>query len=348
MAALTSNVPRLLELLESMPENFPSFFLVHVVDLLYYAGRLSEPRIRERHLMAYAEHLAEVDLQGFALSYLRAGSSSESKELLKSYADGYCAAAVADEAKLWKALTELEELGLQDLGRKHCWSRAHDLKEKEDFLSSICWACWAVVGLGPETGASELSELCDAMAAEDMTRLLTALAPFNLEESFDDCPSPGLLAALAPPEAPPLPTLPASARLYFYIQRLGFRVSGMVVGRYAHCHALHRARRPVALWAPVLVKLWQPQFFRRSSAPRLSHGFAPAPVQLHVLKARAYVCGLKWLQEELAWALDEDPCPFEPEEVLALMRITHVAPRRIYSLRIKPRPPKAGSVVQRS
>ena len=52
--------------------------------------------------------------------------------------------------------------------------------------------------------------------------LLTALAPANLDESFDDCPSPALLAALAPPAAPrPLPTLPASARLYFYIQPLG-------------------------------------------------------------------------------------------------------------------------------
>ena len=30
-------------------------------------------------------------------------------------------------------------------------------------------------------------------------------------------------------------------------------------------------------------------------------------------------------QEELATALDEDPCPFEAEEVLALMRIANVA-----------------------
>lgn len=29
-------------------------------------------------------------------------------------------------------------------------------------------------------------------------------------------------------------------------------------------------------------------------------------------------------QEELAAALDEDPCPFEAEEVLALMRVAHV------------------------
>jgi hypothetical protein len=30
-------------------------------------------------------------------------------------------------------------------------------------------------------------------------------------------------------------------------------------------------------------------------------------------------------QEELATALDEDPCPFEAEEVLALMKIANVA-----------------------
>ena len=31
-------------------------------------------------------------------------------------------------------------------------------------------------------------------------------------------------------------------------------------------------------------------------------------------------------QEELAEVLEEDPSPFEPEEVLALMRIAHLAP----------------------
>lgn len=93
---------------------------------------------------------------------------------------------------------------------------------------------------------------------------------------------------MAPPGAPaPLPTLPASARLYFFIQ-------------YARCHALHVAGRPTASWAPVLVKL-------------LSHGFASASVQLQVL------------QEELSGVLEEDPCPFETEEVLVLMRIANVA-----------------------
>ena len=183
MAALTSNVPRLLELLELMPEHFPCFFVVHVVDLLYYAGRLSDSAIRERHLISYAQQLAEQDLKSFALSYLRAGSSSESKELLRSLADAYCGSVVSDSQKLWKALTLLEDLGLQEMGRKHCWQRAFDFKDSKDYLEAISWASWAVVGLGNEKGAGELSELCDAMAAEDMEKLLDALAPVNLEDS---------------------------------------------------------------------------------------------------------------------------------------------------------------------
>ena len=31
-------------------------------------------------------------------------------------------------------------------------------------------------------------------------------------------------------------------------------------------------------------------------------------------------------EEELSGVLEEDPCPFETEEVLALMRIANVAP----------------------
>lgn len=306
MAALTSNVPRLLELLSSMPENFPQFFLVHLVDLLYYAGRLpvssetpdGQLPIRDKHLMAYAEDLCRGKplLWGYALNYLRAGGSTATGHFLETMADKYCASAVEDEQLLWKALNLLEELEMSELGRQHCWRRARLLRNSGDFLGALSWACWAVVGISPrkdmeqiaERGAADISEFCDEMGEHDMTALLAALAPANLEESFDDCPSPALLAALAPPAAPrPLPTLPASARLYFYIQ-------------YAHCHALQHARRPVASWAPVLVKL-------------LSHGFAPANVQLYVLK------------EELATALDEDPCPFEAEEVLALMKIANVA-----------------------
>merc|ERR1711879_1086506 len=126
---------------------------------------------------------------------------------------------------------------------------------------------------------AKISNFCDEMGNQNIAALLSALAPKNLDESFDDCPCPALLGALVPSGAPrPLPTLPASTSLYFYIQ-------------YAHCHALRRVCRPVASWAPVLVKL-------------LSHGFAPPNVQLHVLK------------EELATALDENNCPFEREEVL--------------------------------
>ena len=240
MAALTSNVPSLLELLDSMPEKFPQFFQVHVVDLLYYAGRLpissetpdGKLPIRDQHLMAYAEDLSlgEPRLWGFALNYLRAGGSPATGDFLKTLADRYCGSAVEDEQLLWQALALLEDLELSELGREHCWSRARLLFAAGDLLQALSWACWAVVGIFKpkrkqeaeevlEQGAAKISDFCDEMGNQNMAALLSALAPTNLDESFDDCPSPALLGALAPPGAPrPLPTLPASARLYFYIQ----------------------------------------------------------------------------------------------------------------------------------
>ncbi|CAJ1456102.1 unnamed protein product [Effrenium voratum] len=298
IATLKCDVPGLLKLLSSMPEKFPQYFMVHLVDLLYYAGRLplsSETGTppRDQHLIAYAEDLrsGEPKLWRYGLNYLRAGAAPETGRFLATLADEYCASAVEDDQALWQALGVLEDLEMSELGYEHCWRRAQHLKGQP--LHAIAWACWAVVAMKRRPGAdaeriTRLSDFCDELAKEDMGRLLEELAPANLEESFDDCPSYALLASLVPVGAPrPLPSLPASARLYFYIQ-------------YARCHALQKAKRPAASWAPVLVKL-------------LSHGFASSFVQLHVLK------------EELATALDEDPSPFEPEEVLALMRIANDA-----------------------
>jgi len=187
MAALTSNVPRLLELLSSMPENFPQFFLVHLVDLLYYAGRLpvssetpdGQLPIRDKHLMAYAEDLCRGKplLWGYALNYLRAGGSTATAHFLETMADKYCASAVEDEQLLWKALNLLEELEMSELGRQHCWRRARLLRNSGDFLGALSWACWAVVGISPrkdmeqiaERGAADISEFCDEMGEHDMT-----------------------------------------------------------------------------------------------------------------------------------------------------------------------------------
>ena len=184
MAAVTSNVPRLLELLSSMPENFPQFFMVHLVDLLYYAGRLpvstetpdGQLPIRDQHLMAYAEDLCRGKplLWGYALNYLRAGGSTATAHFLETMADKYCASAVEDEQLLWKALNLLEELEMSELGRQHCWRRARLLRNSGDFLGAISWACWAVVGINSkdleiaERGAADISEFCDEMGDHDM------------------------------------------------------------------------------------------------------------------------------------------------------------------------------------
>ena len=194
MAVVTSNVPSLLELLQSMPENFPQFFLVHLVDLLYYAGRLptssetpdGELPIRDQHLMAYAEDLCRGSpvLWGFALNYLRAGGSTATSHFLETLADQYCANAVEEEQLLWKALNLLEELEMSQLGRQHCWRRARLLRNNGDFLGALSWACWAVVGITPkrrqdaeqiaERGAAEISEFCDEMGEHDMTATAVA------------------------------------------------------------------------------------------------------------------------------------------------------------------------------
>ena len=241
VAAVKCDVPALLDLLSSMPEKFPQYFVVHLVDLLYYAGRLpllagsahSQLPPRDWHLLAYAADLCQAPTQlRSALNYLRAGGSPQVASCLQIVADKYCATAVGDNKTMWEALSVLDDLELGELGRPHCWQRGRILQRSGDLLGALSWACWAVVGIqGSEhnmeisletldRGAADISDFCDEMVEHGMSALLAALAPANLEESFDDCPSPALLAAMAPAGAPaPLPTLPASARLYFFIQQ---------------------------------------------------------------------------------------------------------------------------------
>ena len=242
VAAVKCDVPALLEVLSSMPDKFPQYFVVHLVDLLYYAGHLSlsaEPDChlapRDWHLMAYAADLCQPPQQlRCALNYLRAGGAPEVARCLQFLADKYCSNAVGDNKSMWEALSLLDDLELGELGRQHCWQRARLLRSSGDLLGALSWACWAVVGIQSseqdveicvdklDKGAAEVSDFCDEIVENGMLDLLEALAPANLEESFDDCPSSALLAAMAPPGAPaPLPTLPASARLYFFIQHHG-------------------------------------------------------------------------------------------------------------------------------
>ena len=405
VAAVKCDVPALLERLTSKPDKFPQFFVVHLVDLLYYAGRLPLSThsdvplpLRDWHLIAYAADLCQAPQQlRFALNYLRAGGSSEVARCLQGLADRYCANAVNDNKQLWEALSVLDDLELAELGRQHCWQRARLLRKSGDLLGALNWACWAVVGIQSsehETesslklskGEAQISDFCDEMVEQDMAALLAALAPANLEESFDDCPSPALLAAMAPPGAPaPLPTLPASARLYFFIQYLGLgngaaaevpsqHVLPRFLARYARCHALHAAGRPTASWAPVLVKLspsrsklnfmlsWILCVSRihllsrgMSTMNRPKQGSLERASSIQVMLVHQVVSWLRFsisaasgasgqadvwlcacfedllsqfhlpLEDELSGVLDEDPSPFETEEVLALMRIAHLA-----------------------
>eukprot|EP00931_Biecheleriopsis_adriatica_P061322 TRINITY_DN36876_c0_g1_i1.p1 TRINITY_DN36876_c0_g1~~TRINITY_DN36876_c0_g1_i1.p1 ORF type:complete len:690 (+),score=156.08 TRINITY_DN36876_c0_g1_i1:66-2135(+) len=318
-ATLTVDVPELLRLLKTMPDRFPCYFVVHLVDVLYYAGRVplaldtgdaDAVPPRDWHLMAYAEELSSGDqeLRRFALDYLRAAGAPAAAQLLEKLADQYCEAAANDDGALLKALAVLEDLGLsQSLGRKQCWRRADLLRTSGDVCGAIRWACWAEVALAADGldstvarsladkdsdsnggGPARISELLDTLADDNLPGLLAALEPSDLEEPLVQFPSATLLAHLAPPKASrPLPSMPPSGRLCFYSQ-------------YARCHALRKAGRPASLWAPVLVGL-------------MSKGLASPRAQRVVLK------------EELLPVLEQDPAPLDTEEALLLMRVVQTS-----------------------
>ncbi|CAE8626425.1 unnamed protein product [Polarella glacialis] len=323
-AALTVDVPELLRLLASMPDRFPGYLVVHLVDMMYFAGRVptsfETPQLippRDWHLIAYAQELCRGPRQQwrYALDYLRAAGSPAAAQYLASVADRYCTAAADDDAELVKALELLEELGLRSLGVKQCWRRAQQLRAAGDIIGCLRWACWAHAGLRGAEPASSLwsscrsnameleeakdaqldidgggliSELLDTLAEEDMPGLLAALAPADLEEPWNVYPPVSLLARLAPPAVgKPLSSLPASGRLCFFSQ-------------FARCRALRQASRPASSWAPVLARL-------------LAQGLAAPSVARLVLK------------DDLAPVLEEDPPPLEANDVLLLMRLAQTS-----------------------
>eukprot|EP00933_Yihiella_yeosuensis_P041219 TRINITY_DN35636_c0_g1_i1.p1 TRINITY_DN35636_c0_g1~~TRINITY_DN35636_c0_g1_i1.p1 ORF type:complete len:714 (-),score=154.17 TRINITY_DN35636_c0_g1_i1:60-2201(-) len=321
-AVLTLDVPELLRLLSSMPDRFHGYFVVHVVDMLYYAGRVPMSfetggaiPPRDFHLICFAEELCRGSRQLWrvAIDYLRAAGAPAAVRFLSQVNEQYCSAAAEDETAFMEALTLIEDLGLsRSLGAAQCWKRAEQLRASGNFLGCLRWACWAEAGVATSSEAAaswgslrtnagqekdelkvrsccaKISEMLDELAEEDLHRLLEALTPTDLEEPLEKYPPSSLLKSLSPAEAKvSLRTLPQSGRLCFFVQ-------------YARCRALRLSGRAGSSWAPVLTSL-------------LVQGLASPSIVRVVLK------------EELAPVLEEDPPPLSTEDVLLLMRVAQTS-----------------------
>jgi len=153
-AVITLDIPVLLELLSSLPERFPAFFVTHLVDVLYFAGRVplkvevkGQQVIppRDWHLISYAQELCAGPrtLQRYAIDYLRAGGSLAATRFLEVVADQYCATA-SGESDLEEALELLADFDLRGkLGLRHCRRYAQALRASGDVAGCIRWICRA-------------------------------------------------------------------------------------------------------------------------------------------------------------------------------------------------------------
>lgn len=293
-AVLALDIPALLKLLEAAPDRFPSLFVAHLADALYFAGRLplvveapsGEKLVppRDWHLMAYAKEigLGSRGRARLALDYLRSGGSEEVRKDLKAAAEKYCETANTD-AEMDEAMALLVDLGLApDLGPRQCRLRASHLRDAGDLAGCLRWACQAEHYSACARGY-HVSEMLDSIADSkpELDALLSVLTSEGLDEPLARYPpeslvnivsSHGLSAELVP-----------SGRLYFIVQ-------------YARCRALKLAGRPSEEWAPCLVGL-------------LTTGSA-GPASL----VRSVV------QDDLLPVLSEDTPALSTEDALQLMR----------------------------
>lgn len=294
-AVITLDIPTLLELLGSMPERFPVFFVTHLVDIFYFAGRVplkvdvKGSRVippRDWHLMSYARELCAGPraLQHCAIDYLRAGGSQEATRFLELVADRYCTTASA-ERELEEALGLLGDLDMQaKLGLQHCRWYAQKCRSSGDIAGCLRWACHAETCCKEPRGYY-VSELLDALAAEDLSGLLDAISPSDLTEALEQYPPAHLLALLRMPSddaAAGAGCRAPSGRLYFYVQ-------------YARCRAVRLAGKPASAYTPTLVRM-------------LVTGAAPPGL------ARVII------EDELVPALKDASPPLSTDEALKLMR----------------------------
>eukprot|EP00747_Dinoflagellata_sp_TGD_P183812 gnl/TRDRNA2_/TRDRNA2_38963_c0_seq1.p1 gnl/TRDRNA2_/TRDRNA2_38963_c0~~gnl/TRDRNA2_/TRDRNA2_38963_c0_seq1.p1 ORF type:complete len:688 (+),score=130.58 gnl/TRDRNA2_/TRDRNA2_38963_c0_seq1:91-2064(+) len=302
---LSLDIPGLLQILGTLPERFPTLVVAHLVDILYFAGRVPLACEREGpeampprdwHLLAYAEELGSQGrpMQRLAIDYLRAGGAPAIGKKLELFAEQYCESATAED-EVEEALTLLVDLGLHThLGAKVCRSRAQQLRRSGDFGGCLRWACRAE-GYSARPRGYYVSELLEEVADDDLVSLLAVFTPANPEaEPLDVYPPASLLELLGPPTAPGSSGTAAaslaaslaapSGRLYFLVQ-------------YARCRALRLAGHRPSAWAPALVRL-------------LALGVAPPRLARMVI------------EEELVPALVEDveEPPLGSDDALLLMR----------------------------
>eukprot|EP00929_Paragymnodinium_shiwhaense_P008854 TRINITY_DN112827_c0_g1_i1.p1 TRINITY_DN112827_c0_g1~~TRINITY_DN112827_c0_g1_i1.p1 ORF type:complete len:689 (-),score=124.36 TRINITY_DN112827_c0_g1_i1:76-2037(-) len=252
---LEMDVPGLLEACLAMPDSFPAYIVTHLVDVLYFAGRIPlslELRQdgetvppRDFYLIAYSKELLSGtrEQQRLAVNYLRAGGSPAATAALEAAAETYCGSAASD-AELEGGLDLVANLGLSDkLGSKVCRKRALDARKKGDLATCLRWACRAEDSC--EASGVFVSELLDELCSENLKTILEVLTPADLTEPLDRYPTTFLLTLLSTSESGsgerPVSLAP-SGRLYFLTQ-------------YARCRAMRLAGQPAQQWAPALVRL---------------------------------------------------------------------------------------------
>jgi len=251
LAVINLDIPEVIKLLNSMPESFPTYFITHLVDMLYFAGRVpiicdlkSQNPVppRDWHLMAYAEELCRGprSLQRLSIDYLRSAGCPQAVRMLELFADHYCGSAdTEDEAE--EALVLLVDLDFQQrFGVRFCRTRAQTLRARGDVLGCLRWACHAE-DFNPVPRGYFVSEILDALSAPpseggNLESLLECLTPTNINESLETYPPPSLLELLS------LSRLPPSGYLYFF-------------STLARCRARRLAKQPATVYAPALVHL---------------------------------------------------------------------------------------------
>lgn len=289
-AVLTIRMSDLLQLMGTVQERFPTLVVTHLVDVLYFAGRLpvaleSDAETippRDWHLMTYAQELMSGPRKArrFAIDYLRAGGSASVTGCLHLATEQYCASSVTEE-ELEESLAVLEDLNLSGkFGAQVCRRRARELRST-DTAGCIRWACRAEQYESRPRGYF-VSELLDDFAEENLEALLSVLSPPGRDEPLTRYPPAWLSSLLGscPTAASQESTLAPSGRLYFYVQ-------------YARCRALRTAGPPSA-YAPSFVHL-------------LSYGVVPTNLA-------------KVLLDELLPVLTARDPALSVEEVLLLMR----------------------------
>jgi len=293
-AALSLDVPGLLRALDTDQVRFPPIFTTHLVDVLYYGGRVSLAAeaagdegpmpVRDRHLLRYAKELYDPRMdrpraqRHMTVDYLRAGGAEAVAKELERVAGGLCASAETNE-EMEAAVTLLADLDLAGkIGAEQCWRKAKELRDNGDVAGCLRWAGLAEQYAAPARGC-HVSDMLDSLAedSDELERLMEALTPADpLAESLDMYPPKDLIALFAS-------SVSSSQRLYFFVQ-------------YARCRALREAGRPAQEYVPLLVRL-------------LASGMAgPAPI------------AKKILEELLLPLLSEDPALLSAEDVMALMR----------------------------